>query len=50
MKQTKKLTRNQREFLIRRKIDSDGVRVVEETNDFIKVQKPDGTILVISKQ
>lgn len=51
MKQTKKLTRNQREYLERHyHIDTTGVRLVEETKDYIKVQMTDGTIKEFSKE
>ena len=39
MKQTKKLTRNQREYLKRyHNVDTSKARLVEETKDYIKVQ------------
>lgn len=44
MKQTKKLTRNQREFLERIEVDTDGVRLVEDTRDYITVQHKNGNI------
>ena len=45
MKQTKKLTRNQKEFLERKcRIDHVGVRLIEETKDFLKVQLMSGCI------
>lgn len=44
MKQTKKLTRNQREFLERIGVDTDGVRLVEDTRDYITVQHKNGNI------
>ena len=51
MKQTKKLPRNVREFLERKyKIDTVGVRLVEETKDKITVQFPDGNIMRYSKE
>ena len=45
MKQTKKLTRGQRELLERQfHIDTDGVRLVEETKDYITVQFKDKNV------
>ena len=45
MKQTKKPTRNQRELLEKQfHIDTDGVRIVEETKDYITVQHVNGSI------
>lgn len=48
MKQTKKLTRNQREYLERKHIDTN-CRVVEETNKFIKLLYGDSKIVTINK-
>lgn len=51
MKQTKKLTRGQREFIERHyDIDTVGVRLVEETKDYIKVQLMSGAIKEFSKE
>lgn len=51
MKQTKKLIRGQREFLERHyDIDTVGVRLVEETKDYIKVQFMSGAIKEFSKE
>ena len=44
MKQTKKFTRNQREYLQRKGVDTDGCRLVEETNEYIKFQHPSGEV------
>ena len=45
MKQTKKLTRNQREFLENKcHIDYVGVRLIEDTRDYLKVQLMSGCI------
>ena len=49
MKQTKKLTRNQKEFLQKKKIDAEGVRVIEEKSDYLKILKADGTVVIIEK-
>ena len=50
MKQTKKLTRSQWTFLNKvYKIDTTGVRLVEETKDTLKVMFPDGTVKEFSK-
>ena len=46
MKQTKKLTRNQREYLRRyHNVDTSKARLVEETKDYISVQFEDGSII-----
>lgn len=46
MKQTKKLTRNQKEFLDRKcHIDPVGVRLIEDTRDYLKVQLMSGRIV-----
>lgn len=51
MKQTKKLTRNQREFLEKNySLDIKGVRLIEETKDYIKVQLENKEIKVYSKE
>ena len=51
MKQTKKLTRNQREFLEKKyKINTRGVRLVEETKDYITVQFPDENVFKYHKK
>ena len=51
MKQTKKLTRGQREFLEKYYcIDTIGVRLVEDTKDYIKVQLMNGEIKEFSKE
>ena len=51
MKQTKKLTRNQREFLEKKiQIDTDGVRLVEDTKDYIMVQHKNGNVETFWKQ
>ena len=50
MKQTKKLTRSQWTLLSRMyRIDTTGVRLVEETKDTLKVMFPDGTVKEFSK-
>lgn len=54
MKQTKKLTRNQREFLRKQKlngkpIDTYSYRLVEELPDSITVQHVDGDIVKFYK-
>ena len=50
MKQTKKLTRGQREFLQRKGIDTEGVRVVEDTKDYIVVVFPDENVFKYHKE
>ena len=51
MKQTKKLTRNQREFLERKyHINTLGVRLVGESKDNLTVQFPDGKTMCYSKE
>ena len=51
MKQTKKLTRNQREFIARKyHVDTHGMRLVEETKKYIKVQLESGEIKEFSKE
>lgn len=50
MKQTKKPTRNQRELLQRKfHIDTDGVRIVEETKEYITVQHKSGNVETLWK-
>lgn len=44
MKQTKKFTRGQREYLQRNHVDTTGCRLVEETKEFIDFQKPSGEV------
>lgn len=44
MKQTKKLTRNQREMLQRSLVDTTGCRLVRETNEYIDFLKPNGEV------
>lgn len=51
MKQTKKLTWRQREFLEKKyHIDTVGVRLVEETKEYLKVQMMSGNIQTFSKE
>ena len=51
MKQTKKLTRNQREFLERKyKVDTTNARFVDETKDYIRVQFDGGAIIKYNKE
>lgn len=40
MKQTKKLTRGQKEYLQRNGVDTNGCHLVKETKDYIDFQKP----------
>lgn len=50
MKQTKKLTRNQREFLDNKcHVDPVGVRLIEDTKDYLKVQLMSGAIKTYDK-
>lgn len=49
MKQSKKLTRNQRKFLAKKKIDSTGYRLQEETNKYIKIIDENNNIIEIPK-
>ena len=42
MKQTKKMTRGQHEYLQRHHVDTTGCRLIKETNEYIKFQKPNG--------
>lgn len=49
MKQTKKLTRNHKEFLdIKCNVDPVGVRLIEDTRDYLKVQLMSGRIVSYS--
>lgn len=50
MKQTSKLTRKQREFLRRKKIDYENCRVIEDTNKYLKIIRNDKDIETINKQ
>ena len=51
MKQTKKLTRNQREYLrMYHNVDTSKARLVEETKDYIRVQFDDGVIIKYDKE
>ena len=50
MKQTKKLTRNQKEFLTKKGVDYTGVRCVEETNSHLIVMFPDESVWKYSKE
>lgn len=51
MKQTKKLTRNQREYLERyHNVDTSKARLVEETKDYIRVQIDGGVIIKYDKE
>lgn len=46
MKQTKKLTRNHKEFLSKKcHIDTVGVRLIEDTKNYLKVQLMSGRIV-----
>lgn len=49
MKQSKKLTRNQRKFLTKKKVNFEGCRLQEETNKYIKLLTADNQIIEISK-
>lgn len=50
MKQTKRLTRNQRGFLDNKcHIDPVGVRLIEDTKDYLKVQLMSGAIKTYDK-
>lgn len=50
MKQTKKLTAKQHNYLQKHcGIDTKGVRLVEETKDYIKVQMPNGDTVLHHK-
>ena len=51
MKQTKKLTRNQREFLEKKyAVDTTKARLVEETKDSLRVQIDGGVIITYLKE
>lgn len=51
MKQTKKLTRNQREYLRRyHNVDTPKARLVEETKEYIKIQIDGGVIIKYDKE
>lgn len=51
MKQTKKLTRSQKIFLEKEHfVNTNGVRLVEETHRSLKVQMPDGIIVEYLKE
>ena len=51
MKQTKKLTRNQRTYLERyHNVDTSNARLVEETKDYIIVQFDGGVIIKYDKE
>lgn len=41
MKQTKKMTRNQRQFLLKKKINIENVRIIEETKEYLKIMNGD---------
>lgn len=49
MKQTKKLTRSQRQFIQKKGLDTRAYRVVEETNKYITVQHENGEIKTLQK-
>ncbi len=49
MKQSKRLTRAQRKFLTKKKVDFTDCRLQEETNKFIKIITPDNQIIEIKK-
>ena len=50
MKQTKKLTRNQRAFLSKKKFDPFEYRLIEDRKDVMIIQKiSDGSIVNVSK-
>lgn len=50
MKQTKKLTRSQREYLKKKhKVDTTKARLVEETKEYIIIQFEDNTIVKYAK-
>lgn len=51
MKQTKKLTRSQKEYLARyHGVDTSNARLVEETKDYIRVQFDGGVIIKYDKE
>ncbi len=49
MKQPKKLTRHQREYLQRRKIDTENVVCIEETNSYIRLLKNNTEEIFVNK-
>ncbi len=49
MKQSKKLTRAQRQFLTKKKVDFTGCRLQEETHKYIKIITSDNQIIQIDK-
>jgi len=49
MKQTKKLTRTQREFLQKKKISTTDLRLVAETPTELILQKSNGEIVTVQK-
>lgn len=49
MKQTKKLTYSQRNFLLKKHIDIDGVRVVQEKKEALIIMNKDGEVISIDK-
>lgn len=49
MRQTKKLTRGQHEYLQRNGVYTKDCRLVEETNEYVKFQKPNGEVEVFWK-
>ena len=49
MKQTKKLSRSQRNLLLKKKIPVEGVRVVNETKDCLTYQTSDGQVHRLEK-
>ena len=50
MKQTKRLTRNQRMLLLKNKIDVEGVRTVSEDKYTLVYMTPDGEIHRLEKK
>ena len=50
MKQTKKLTRSQRELLHKKGVDTKECRLVEDTKEYIVVQFSDGSIFRYYKE
>ena len=49
MKQSKKLTRNQRNFLEKNNIDTEGVRFIQETPSFFEYITKDGSVKRLNK-
>ena len=49
MKQTKKLTYSQRNFLLKKHIDIEGVRVVQEKKEVLIIMTKDGEVISIDK-